>query len=101
VTGLNTRYFGNLFIQETKIDFVFTAVLHRDVRRMGRGGRDRMGHRGAEGFGGHGIRGSYDDRRDPVNPDQDPSHDLRDIYEDPADPAGRDYLWPENEEDDD
>jgi hypothetical protein len=59
-----------------------------------------MGNRGGEGFGGHGIRGNYDDRWDPVNPDQDPSLDLRDIYEDSTDHTGRDYIWPENEEDD-
>jgi hypothetical protein len=65
---------------------------------MGRSGRDHMGHRDGEGFDGHGIRGRFDDRWDP---DPDPSHDLRDIYEDSPDPAERDYLWPETEEDDD
>ena len=65
---------------------------------MGRGTRDRPGHRGSEGVGGQGIRGIHDERWDP---DQDPFQDVRDISEDSTDPAGRDYLWPENEEDED
>jgi hypothetical protein len=68
---------------------------------MGRGGRERTRNRGGEGFEGHGVRGRYDDRWDPRHPDQDPCRDLRDMYEETPDPVAEEYLWPEQEEDED
>ena len=65
---------------------------------MGRGTRDRVGRRGGIGYEGHGMRGSYDDRWDPGNPDHDPSRDLRDMYEELPAPASDEYVWPENED---
>ena len=35
---------------------------------------------------------------DPENPEEDPSRDLRDIYEEENGPGDYDYIWPENEE---
>lgn len=35
---------------------------------------------------------------DPENPEEDPSRDLRDIYEEENGPVDDDYIWPENEE---
>ena len=64
---------------------------------MGRGTRDRGGHRGGTGYGGQGVRGSNDDRWDPANPDQDPGRNLMDIYEDLSDPVNDEYVWPECE----
>ncbi len=67
---------------------------------MGRGGRDRAGHRGGKGFGGRGARGSYDDRWDPENRYPDPGRDLRDLYDDLQDPVSDEYVWPEFESED-
>jgi hypothetical protein len=68
---------------------------------MGRGGKDRAGHRGGLGYEGHGARGSNDDRWDPLNAEDDPRRDLPDPAEDPPDPAHEDYVWPEVDEPDD
>jgi hypothetical protein len=68
---------------------------------MGRGGRERISHRGGEGFEGHGARGTYNDRWDPLHPDPDPGLDLRDMYEEALGPVTEEYLWPEQEEDED
>ena len=71
---------------------------------MGRGKRDRMGHRGGDVCDWHGARGSDDERGDLKEPEDDPLRDLRPCDEDPPDPAGDEYIWPEmndeNEEDD-
>ena len=70
------------------------------VRCMGRGER-YSGHRGGEGFKGHGVRGSNDDRRNPVEPENDPYRDLRDNDEDQPDLTNNEYIWPIIEEEED
>jgi hypothetical protein len=71
---------------------------------MGRGKRDRAGHRGGDARDWHGARGSDDMRGVMINPEDDPFRDLRPQNEDLADPATDEYLWPdmndEYEEDD-
>ena len=67
---------------------------------MGRGTRDRAGHRGGEGIPGHGGRGSDGERWDPGNPDYDPARDLTDMYDDLSDPVNDEYVWPEHEDPD-
>jgi hypothetical protein len=79
------------------IDFYFQANGRWRWTLMGRGSRDRTGRRGGTGYEGRGMRGSHDDRWDPGYPDQDPSRDLMDIYEDLPDPLNDEYVWPENE----
>lgn len=63
--------------------------------------RDRTGNRAGKGFGQ--ARGHGDHRApwDQENQDQDPSSDVRDIYEEEQDSANEEYVWPENEEIDD
>jgi|WetSurMetagenome_2_1015567.scaffolds.fasta_scaffold00099_33 hypothetical protein len=68
---------------------------------MGRGGQGRSGDRGSNTFEDQGARNTYDNRWDPRHPDQDPSRDIRDIYEEAPDPVTEEYLWPEQEEDED
>jgi hypothetical protein len=68
---------------------------------MGRGGQERARHRSGEGFHGYGARDTSDSRWDPQHPDHDTSRDLRDIYENVPDPVTEDYIWPEQEEDED
>lgn len=67
---------------------------------MGRGGRDSAGHRGGKGYEGHGVRGSNDNRWEPETTDHDLYHDLRDMYEDLPDPVTDEYMWPQNEDED-
>ena len=67
---------------------------------MGRGER-YSGHRGGVGFRGHGVRGSNDDRRNPVEPENDPYRDLRDYDEDQPDLTNNEYIWPIIEEEED
>jgi len=57
--------------------------------------RDRTGNRAGKGFGQACGRGDLE------NQDQDPSSDVRDIYEEEQDSANEEYVWPENEETDD
>lgn len=70
---------------------------------MGRGKRNRAGHRGGDVSDWHGARGSDAGRGDLPEPEDDPLRDLRPFEEDLPDPAGDEYLWPEmndeNEED--
>jgi hypothetical protein len=68
---------------------------------MGRNIRDRAGNRGGKCFGGVNGRGNYRDSRDQENPDHGPCHDVRDIYEDQPESASDEYVWPENEEEED
>jgi hypothetical protein len=68
---------------------------------MGRGEREWR-HRGGEGYKGHGVRGSNDERWDPADREHNPYCYLRDGDEDLPDIANDDYIWPciEEEEDD-
>jgi len=68
---------------------------------MTRGERP-MGHRGGEGYTGHGVRGSTDERWDPADPMQDPCRFLREEQEELLYPANDEYIWPtpDDEEDD-
>jgi len=68
---------------------------------MGRGGRERARPRGGAIAGGKGPQGEHDKQWDPDHPDQDPCRDLRDMYDDTPDPAADEYLWPEQEEEED
>lgn len=68
---------------------------------MGRGGRVNAGHRGGLGNERHNVRGSKDKPWDPMNPDEDPLHDLRVHDEDLSDPVNDEYVWPEFKDDDD
>ena len=70
---------------------------------MGRTLRGSTGNRAGKDFGQARGRGGSRAPWDQENTDQDPSSDVRDIYEDQQDSAGDDYVWPENEdrEDDD
>jgi hypothetical protein len=61
---------------------------------MGRSIRGLAGHRGGRGGAGQGARHSNDDRYDPKKWYQDPSHDLRDLYEDLQGPDNDQYVWP-------
>jgi len=64
--------------------------------------RDRTGNRAGKGFGQAARgRGDYRAPWDQENQDQDPSSDVRDIYEEEQDSANEEYVWPENEETDD
>jgi len=83
------------------VNFVFEDTRGIEVRGMGRGDR-YGGHRGGEGSAGHGVRGRYDDRGDPADPEQDPCRYPVDDDEDLQYPAIDDYIWPviEDEEDD-
>jgi hypothetical protein len=67
---------------------------------MGRCIRERVGNRGGKGFGAESGRGNYDNQWDRENPDPGPCRDVRDIYEDQPDPASDEYLWPDNEDED-
>jgi hypothetical protein len=71
---------------------------------MGRGKRERAGHRGGDNGDWHGARGSNTGHWENNSPEDDPFRDLRPHTEDLADPAVDDYMWPdmndENEEDD-
>ncbi|WP_292423209.1 hypothetical protein [Methanoregula sp.] len=73
----------------------------REYDLMGRSTRDRAGNRGGKRFGGQNGRGTYDDPWDEENPDQDPCRNVRDLYEEPPDSPGDEYVWPENEEEED
>jgi hypothetical protein len=64
---------------------------------MGRGERE-WGHRGGEGYQGYGIRGSNDERWDPMDPENDPQRYLIDDDEGLQDPANDEYIWPTPEE---
>jgi hypothetical protein len=68
---------------------------------MGRGERE-WGHRGGEGCQGYGVRGSNDERWDPLDPGNDPRRYLRDDDEGLQDYANDEYIWPviEDVEDD-
>lgn len=65
---------------------------------MMRGGKRRAGHRGGEGYAGHGIRGSRDDQWDSHNPEDDP---LRVPEYEGQDPASDEYVWPQFDEEED
>ncbi len=78
---------------------------------MGRGRRERPGHRGGDVVDLHGPRGSDDGRWKKKNAEDDPLRDLRPPEEDPenpdegpVNPDAEEYVWPdmhdENEEDD-
>ncbi len=67
---------------------------------MGRSIRDRAGNRGGKGFSGERRRGNYDDPWDREYLDRDPFRDVRDIYEDQSWSAGDEFVWPENEDED-
>jgi hypothetical protein len=64
---------------------------------MGRSIRDSTGNRAGKGFGQAHGRGVFRAPWDQENPDQDPSSDVRDIYEDQQDSGSGEYVWPENE----
>lgn len=70
---------------------------------MGRGKRDRAGHRGGDVIDWQGTRGSNHERWGSREPEDDPFRDLRPRDDDLPDPAGDEYLWPEmdNEYDED
>jgi len=70
---------------------------------MGRGKRNRAGHRGGDVPGWFGARGSNHERWGTREPEDDPLRDLRPRDDDLPDPAGDEYLWPEmdDEYDDD
>ena len=68
---------------------------------MVRGGKSRAGHRGGEGYAGHGVRGSRDDAWDPVSSDEDPLRDLRMPDDDGMDTTSDEYVWPQFEEEED
>jgi hypothetical protein len=67
---------------------------------MGRGERESA-IRGGGGYSGRGVRGSKDDRWDPVDMERDPYRDLKEGFEDLPDPANDDYIWPSVEEEED
>jgi hypothetical protein len=75
------------------------------VRTVGRGKRERPGHRGGDAVDWHGARGSDEEGWDKKNPEDDPFRDLRPQDEERPDPANEEYEWPdmkdENEEDED
>ena len=64
-------------------------------------GKRELGHRGGEGYKGRGVRGSSDERLDPVDRENDPDRDLRNDDEDLPDPANEEYIWPNVEEEED
>ena len=68
---------------------------------MGKSIRDRAGNRSDKGFSEDRERGNYDDPWEREFQERDPSHDVRDIYEDPPESAGDDYVWPDSEDRDD
>ncbi|MFA6364689.1 hypothetical protein [Methanoregula sp.] len=68
---------------------------------MGRSIKDRAGNRGGKGFGEEKRRGNYNDPWDEENPDLDPCRNVRDLYEDQTNSPGDEYVWPENDDDDD
>ena len=67
---------------------------------MGRGHREG-GHHGGEGFQGQDVRGSDDERWNPVDPDLDPFRELMGEEENFPNPANDDYIWPMTEEEED
>ena len=71
---------------------------------MGRGKRDRAGHRGGDVRGWYGARGSNNERWGSAEPEDDHLRDLRPRDAALPDPAGDEYMWPEmddeNDEDD-
>jgi hypothetical protein len=86
----------NFFNSENTSGFV-KDYLRLKMTRMARGERD-SGSRGGEGFMGRGIRGSNDDRWDPVDMERDPYRDLRDGFEEMPGPLNDEYIWPSTEE---
>jgi hypothetical protein len=66
-------------------------------------GRRQAGHRG-DLPGRHSARGSSDKPWDKRYPEDDPLQDLRPHDDEPEEPAGDEYVWPDltddNEEDD-
>lgn len=70
------------------------------MKRMARGEREGS-RRGGEEYPVRGIRGSKDDRWDPADLEQDPYRDLKDGFEDLADPLNDEYIWPSTEEEED
>jgi len=68
---------------------------------MGKTIRDRAANRSGKGFAGQNGRGNYGDPWGGESPEQDPFRDVRDIYEDQPESASDDYVWPENEDNDD
>jgi hypothetical protein len=70
---------------------------------MGRGKRDRTGHRGGDAGDRYGTRGSDDERWNLNYPEDDPLRDLRPHEEDIMNAAGDEYVWPDmnNESEDD
>ncbi len=69
--------------------------------KMVRGGKNRAGHRGSDGYAGPGMRGSRNMVWDQVNPDDDPLRDLRIPEYYGQDPANDEYIWPQFDEEDD
>jgi len=71
---------------------------------MARGKRVPAVRRGGEAINRHAARGSDDRWRGKKEPEDDPLRDLRPEEEEPADPEGDEFVWPEmsseNEEDD-
>jgi hypothetical protein len=63
---------------------------------MGRGKRDRAGHRGGDVRDWYGARGSMNGRGNFPEPEDDLLRDLRPRDDDLPDPAaGDEYVWPE------
>lgn len=62
--------------------------------------RARTGTRTSKESGEQKRRGKYVDPWDDEN-QEDPSRDVRDIYEDQPDSRDEDYIWPENEDEED
>ncbi|MFZ2073513.1 MAG: hypothetical protein WAU64_03445 [Methanoregula sp.] len=67
---------------------------------MGKSIRDRAGNRSDKGFSEDRERGNYDDPWEREFQERDPSRDVRDIYEDQPGSTGDEYVWPENEDED-
>jgi len=65
-------------------------------------GERYWGPGGGECSKGQGVRGSYDERGEPADQENDPCHHLRDDEEDLQYPGKDEYIWPgiEEEEDD-
>jgi hypothetical protein len=70
---------------------------------MGRGKRDRTGHREGDAVDWHGTRGCDDERWNLNYPEDDPLRDLKPYQEDILNAAGDEYVWPDmnNESEDD
>jgi hypothetical protein len=79
---------------------IFFVNQPEEVITVGRGTRERAGHRGGDSYAGQSPRGSNDNRHDPENLEDDPLRDLRDYAEDLREPVNDEYVWPEFAEED-